>query len=295
MLTPVQSQRYAQLVNNFNEKEFYAYHDHLLEGGRVEDFFEKMEKHGTGDQKPHGSWATGSSGSATDLVASGTIAEINNELDSISREYNHEEQFTQGIKMEDKALDKIAKMQGFDALPQQARTMDEYSNLPNPIIENGVLAGQPLSPYVSNSLFRGFSSGKDSEGNVSSAQHALSEFEKGDYWSGKGSYGNGIYVAITKQTATRYAETKDDISEFKLAPDARVGSFYQIRADLSKEINSDNPPPKSVWNVGRYAAAKGYDAYIVEIESPDGGQIANFAQMVVFNRSKIILAPKKGG
>jgi len=61
MLTPVQSQRYAQLVNNFKEKEFYAYHEHLLAGGRVEDFFDKMEKHGTHDQKTHGSWADSNS------------------------------------------------------------------------------------------------------------------------------------------------------------------------------------------------------------------------------------------
>ena len=258
-------------------------------------FDEPIAKHESHDQKTHGSWATGVSRSATDLLVSGAIAEINNELDSISSGYNHEEQFTQGIKMEDKALDKIAEMQGFDALPQQAKTMDEYGNLPNPIIQNGVLAGQPLSPYVSNSLFRGFSSGKDLEGNVSSAQHALSEFEKGDYWSGKGSYGNGIYASTSKSRARRYAETGGDMAEFKLAPDAKVGSFYQLRADLSKEINSDNPPPHSVWNVGRYAAAKGYDAYIVETEDSYGGQIASFAQMVILNRSKIILAPKKGG
>jgi len=59
MLTPMQSQRYAQLVNNFNEKEFYAYYAHLSEGGRVEDFFDKMEKHGSHDQKTHGNWASG--------------------------------------------------------------------------------------------------------------------------------------------------------------------------------------------------------------------------------------------
>jgi hypothetical protein len=55
----MQSQRYAQLVNNFNEKDFYAYYKHLGEGGRVEDFFEKMEKHGEHDQKTHGNWASG--------------------------------------------------------------------------------------------------------------------------------------------------------------------------------------------------------------------------------------------
>ena len=59
MITPVQSQRYAQLVNNFNEKEFYAYYNHLSEGRTVEDFFDKVEKHGDHDQSTHGSWAAG--------------------------------------------------------------------------------------------------------------------------------------------------------------------------------------------------------------------------------------------
>ena len=59
MITPVQSQRYAQLVNNFNEKEFYAYYNHLGEGGTVEDFFERIEKHGDHDQSSHGAWSTG--------------------------------------------------------------------------------------------------------------------------------------------------------------------------------------------------------------------------------------------
>lgn len=59
MLTPVQSQRYAQLVNNFKEAEFYAYYKHLSEGGTVEDFFENVEKHGSHDQKTHGNWASG--------------------------------------------------------------------------------------------------------------------------------------------------------------------------------------------------------------------------------------------
>jgi len=78
MLTPVQSQRYAQLVNNFNEEEFYAYYAHLSEGGRVEDFFDKMEKHGSHDQKTHGSWATGV----------GSWDDIQGELDELSNNYN---------------------------------------------------------------------------------------------------------------------------------------------------------------------------------------------------------------
>jgi len=59
MTTPAQSRRYAYLANNLNKEEFTAYYAHLLEGGRAEDFFDKMEKHGTHDQKTHGNWASG--------------------------------------------------------------------------------------------------------------------------------------------------------------------------------------------------------------------------------------------
>ena len=62
MLTPMQSQRYAYLVRDFNKDEFNAYYKHLSEGGRVEDFFEKMEKHQEHDQSSHGNWATGQKG-----------------------------------------------------------------------------------------------------------------------------------------------------------------------------------------------------------------------------------------
>jgi hypothetical protein len=66
MTTPTQSRRYAYLANNLNKEDFTAYYAHLLEGGTVEDFFEKMEKHGTHDQKTHGSWAT--SGNSYDEI-----------------------------------------------------------------------------------------------------------------------------------------------------------------------------------------------------------------------------------
>ena len=59
MTTPAQSRRYAYLANNLNKEDFAAYYAHLLEGGRVEDFFDKMEKHGSHDQKTHGNWASG--------------------------------------------------------------------------------------------------------------------------------------------------------------------------------------------------------------------------------------------
>lgn len=112
MLTPMQSQRYAQLVNNFNEKEFYAYYAHLSEGGRVEDFFEKMEKHEQHDQKTHGSWAN-SQFFEGDLVTLGTFDE-ESEYDSALMTYS-----------ERYGVDKDGKIVGVEQFEHDA--IDSYS------------------------------------------------------------------------------------------------------------------------------------------------------------------------
>lgn len=58
MITPIQSQRYARMVRDFTVAQGKAYQAHLIAGKPAEDFFEKMEKHGSHDQSTHGNWAT---------------------------------------------------------------------------------------------------------------------------------------------------------------------------------------------------------------------------------------------
>jgi putative metallohydrolase (TIGR04338 family) len=97
MLTPMQSQRYAQLVNNFNEKEFYAYYAHLSEGGRVEDFFDKMEKHQEHDQSTHGNWADGSQGG--NGLSHREVYQLQNMQDSLMRKvYDAEEKYQPNVQ-----------------------------------------------------------------------------------------------------------------------------------------------------------------------------------------------------
>jgi hypothetical protein len=93
MTTATQSRRYARLIRDFSLAESKAYNTHLLDGGTVEDFFDKMEKQvelleidaphvclgrggtvakhnpGTHDQATHGSWATGRFGPDSDKTA----------------------------------------------------------------------------------------------------------------------------------------------------------------------------------------------------------------------------------
>jgi len=59
MSSALKSQQYARLIRDFSAKEQKAYIEYLLDDGTVEEFFEKMEKHGDHDQSSHGSWAQG--------------------------------------------------------------------------------------------------------------------------------------------------------------------------------------------------------------------------------------------
>ena len=59
MSSALKSQQYARLIRDFSAKEQKAYIEYLLNDGTVEEFFEKMEKHGDHDQSSHGSWAHG--------------------------------------------------------------------------------------------------------------------------------------------------------------------------------------------------------------------------------------------
>lgn len=69
MITSMQSIHYANLIQEFTSEQKQAYYAHLLLDKPAEDFFEKMEKHGTHDQSSHGNWSKGMM-SEGDLYAS---------------------------------------------------------------------------------------------------------------------------------------------------------------------------------------------------------------------------------
>lgn len=208
------------------------------------------------------------------------------ELDAIKGKYDYKEQFEQNIKQEDEALHQIAEMQGFTGTPTRAEDWDEFNEMQQPTIIGGLLDGQPMLPDASR-LSRGFQDGVDAEGNTVTAQFAKEEFMNGEYYAGKGSFGNGIYSTPNMQFATQYAQDKDpsNIVQFKIDPESKVASYNSL---LQEMYNNSDRLPYSLNNVGRYAAAKGFDVVAIDSGANDNSQVT---QIMVLNRSAVVLSP----
>jgi hypothetical protein len=250
-----------------------------------------VQKHESHDQSTHGSWANGGGGSegVRDLIANGTIErgnKLDDQLDLITGEHTPQE-FLDGIRTEDLALKQIVKLQGFDAKPQTSDDWDEFNAIKQPKMSNGEVAGSPMLPEVSR-LSRGFGEGVSLDGVATSGAEAISQFKNGEYWAGKGSYGNGIYSSPDMSIAMMYtsgSNTQSSIIQFKLSSDSKVGSYSALMKEMLATRDSSGLPA-SLHNIGRYAAAKGYDAYLVDVLEQGRPQV------VVLNRGKVILSPE---
>lgn len=183
----------------------------------------------------------------------------------------------------DMALAEIYRRQGFDGRPAEVgwELIDEivYS-------ESG-----------SGRLFRG----------VSSPGHAT-EFKSGEtHFPGTGDYGNGTYTTTDYDRALRYAgDREDQVMEMALRPGARMVSYHDLSAEQKKALD----PIKSeltrllddsttdattrrkeleeklfiLSDRGRFAAAKGYDAYEV-----DDGTVGRHEEWVILNRTALAI------
>jgi hypothetical protein len=263
-----------------------AYAEGVVERIRAEE-----QRHGTHDQSSHGSWAAGGGkySKGKDLLSDGTLSKGNSldkELSAKTSKYNPNE-FLEGKFSNDEALEQIAERQGFDGKPQRTATQSEYDAIQSPKIQGGNLDGQ--NAVKDQQLHRGFRNSAD----ISSTQ-AKKEFEQGDYYAGKGIIGNGIYVTPNLDTAKKYSEqnTTENISNFKLSENAKIGSFSTLRNEM---ISQQSNLPDSVYNdVGRFAASKGFDGYVMD-ESPGGGIFVSnesVTQMVILNRTAVVLPPR---
>jgi len=271
--------------------------------------YKPVLKHGEHDQSDHGSWATG------DLVENGTISKdskLDKELSSlVDSGYNYEEQFMKDIKKQDLALSKIYEVKGFDGKPVSVESWDEFDSMESPVIEGGMFDGRKLFGDVGGGydyengrrgevgnpiteFSRGFQDGTDAEGNPVKAEDAVESFVNGDkHWAGKGVAGNGTYVAMNPPTAAGYTNN-DDLNgaiSFKLDSSAKVGSYTKISSEMLK-LKEEGKLPKSLEDVGRFAAAKGYDAYIHDTtDSIDRRTVPDMA--IILNRSKVVFRPSK--
>lgn len=103
-----------------------------------------------------------------------------------------------GEPLEDEALDDMAKIAGYDALPKQM-TQEQMDALPDGW----------------RKVYRGFANSPEI-----SASDAAREFATGDYWAGKGAFGNGTYFTDMKREAEGYAGLDGVVVEAAIPPDA---------------------------------------------------------------------------
>jgi hypothetical protein len=256
-------------------------------------------------------------GAGKDLLSSGVIAPgnaLDEKLNSMTDNgYNYEEQFIQDIKKQDEALAEIYAMQGFNGKPTSVNSWEEFDAMESPVIEGGTFDKQKLFNGVGGGydyekgnggnaktpiteLSRGFQDGKDVQGNPVTADMAIDSFVNGDtHWAGKGLAGNGTYVGMKAPVAAGYTNNDDLVGaiSFKLDSTARVGSFSQISNEML-QLKNEGKLPKSLNDVGRFAAAKGFDAYVHDSTKDAWGDtfdrtIVDMA--IVLNRSKVVFGP----
>ncbi|WP_306364230.1 hypothetical protein [Nocardia sp. CC227C] len=188
-----------------------------------------------------------------------------------------------GINSAGRALGEINRLQGFDGLP----TVVSYEEIDRIVAAGGVR------------LYRG----------VSETRYAA-EFKSGPYFPGTGQYGEGTYATPDDGLALHYADyDSEKLLRMVLKPDAKVVDYLDLyheqQAELSSiserlaEIRRGEPSPErsereeelesrywQVYDRGKFAAIKGYDAFAV-----GGTEEAGMPrEWIILNRTALAVA-----
>ncbi|MEV6428369.1 hypothetical protein [Nocardia sp. NPDC051463] len=142
---------------------------------------------------------------------------------------------------------------------------------------------------------------------VSDARH-VEDFKFGPLFPGTGSFGHGTYATTDPQRAMQYAHyDQDQVIEMVQHPDARIveyGDLHREQQQVLSQINDErnrlrrmettqevetrieelNEKSFILKDRGRFAAAKGYDAYLVPDATDD-----HYEEWVILNRTALII------
>jgi hypothetical protein len=165
---------------------------------------------------------------------------------------------------EDFRLEIIAEKQGFTGKPKVV-TAQEMNQLEK---EGWTIAYRGISDA--------FEEGSDSEeGRIVKSADLAQQFLEGDYFAGYGSYGNGIYCAILKETAENYAaqgDTKGTVLKIAIPPDSVMSSEQfqeQVKNRYETKIVETTLDFWGDDDLGRHLSAKGFrGARVKSISSP---------------------------
>lgn len=190
-------------------------------------------------------------------------------------------------KAPDPMLSAIAELQGFDAKPRVV-TRAEMTRL---IKEGHTLMYRGVQKSGAARVRARAAAGQPS---VERAAHEIHEaMRAGDAHFGLGIYGNGYYFTTVRTTAVGYSDrTAGSVARATLRKDARtIDSDEAYR--LWQAWQRSTPTASEVFSdVGRWAAAQGYDALVKNFNVTHGRTEKYF---IVLNRAALIVekaAPK---
>ena len=132
------------------------------------------------------------------------------------------------------------------------------------------------------------------DGFGTTAQELLDALRGGDYYAGYGVFGNGTYTSNYLQTASGYGGGKmQNIVRILFSPTAKVIDQEELLlmfADYHKTQQPTGSAKMLMENLGRFAAAKGYDAIRVPAIGFGGAE----SYLVMLNRGLMVI-PKANG
>jgi len=262
-------------------------------------------KHGSGDQKPHGSWANGTAnnndmgGTGVDITESlktifgstdGVV--VSNPKTHASIKALQEKLASEGKAYGDIQLEMIAELQGFNGRPKAVETIEELKKVAE---GGGQIVFRGVSDYSENvARAESMIQRNDSfdKGDVTlKATDIAQDFVTGSYRAGWGYFGNGIYTTNDAQLAAHYAQQRDIdngnmgngvIIAMAIPKSARMPSKEVVKMAMKESVTFTGSR-----DVGRNLAAKGYQAY-------DSGfvQSDKMGNIIVLDRSMVTALSK---
>lgn len=146
MISALKSQQYARMIRDFSAKEQKAYIEYLLKEGTVEEFFEKMEKHGDHDQSEHGNWSKGGNGSS-DKTSEYPTKKSNPELANILKDYIVEYPDNNGHQMINGRLRGTIDAIYTNLTPKAQKELDEAIESLDKLVELSPQLTEPTTAY----------------------------------------------------------------------------------------------------------------------------------------------------
>jgi len=258
---------YEILTNTVNADEIYTDGNSLFEWS----YYPRVQKHlaGQHDQRTHGSWAGGGAGvditADVDKLFYNPDGSVNKETQDVIEQMN-EKEIANGHRYGDNGLKIIAERQGFTGKPKTVSTVAELKQLQEAeggtIVYRGISEWRRLEtttePYTATVI-------------TYTAEQAVEQFKRGEYYAGWGAFGTGTYTTIRGDEASSYANDYDEsediygngkVMAIHIPKNAKMPTQQQVKSAMEM-VNYDDGPNVTTYkqNVARILAAQGFQVY----------------------------------